>query len=142
MTRCYDFFGDIIHGAKGSGVLGEGQPKPRLFKGHNQSSENVVWSYKGPPCDQYQVEHDLLFEAIRSDKPYNEAERCAKSCFTAIMGRMACESGQMITWDEALASNLELAPGLDQLTTDEKAPVMPDPSGRYVVATPGQTKVL
>jgi len=142
MTRCYDFFGDIIHGARGSGVLGEGQPNPRLYKGHVQSSESLAWRYQGPPCDQYQVEHDLLFDAIRTDKPYNETERCAKSCFTAIMGRMACESGQTITWDDALASNIELAPGLDQLSMGADAPVMPDTSGRYPVAMPGQTKVL
>ncbi len=142
MTRCYDFFGDIIHGAKGSAVLGEGIPKPRLYRGHTQSSENLLWSYKGPECDHYQVEHDLLFDAIRNDKPYNEAERCAKSCFAAIMGRMACESGQLITWDEAMASNLSLAPGLESLTPDGPAPVMPDAASHYPVAMPGMTKVI
>lgn len=142
MTKCYDFFGDIIQGAKGSAVLGEGIPKPRIFKGHNQTSENLIWQYKGPDCDPYQVEHDLLFDAIRTDKPYNETERCAKSCFAAIMGRMACESGQMLTWDDALASNLSLAPQLEQLTMDSDAPVMPDANGRYPVAMPGTTKVL
>ena len=55
MDNCWDFFGDVIQGAKGSALLGEGQPKPRLFKGHKQTSENVIWSYKGPECDHYQV---------------------------------------------------------------------------------------
>jgi hypothetical protein len=58
------------------------------------------------------------------------------------MGRMACESGQVITWDAALNSNLELAPGLENLTWDGPAPVMPDANGRYEIAKPGQTKVL
>jgi predicted dehydrogenase len=141
-TRCYDFFGDIIHGATGSAVLGEGQPKPRLFKGHRQSSGALVWEYKGAPCDAYQVEHDLLFDAIRNDKPYNETERCAKSCFTAIMGRMACESGQAITWDEAFVSNRELAPDLEHLTWDGNPPVVPDSDGNYPIAMPGQTEIL
>jgi myo-inositol 2-dehydrogenase / D-chiro-inositol 1-dehydrogenase len=139
INNCYDFFGDIIHGAKGSGVLGEGQPKPRLFKGHNPKSEDMIWSYKGPDCDQYQREHDLLFEAIRNDKPYNETERCAKSCLTAIMGRMACESGKVITWEEAMQSALQLAPGLDNFKWDSNPPV-PDPTGQYPVAMPGQTQ--
>lgn len=142
MTRCWGFFGDVIHGTTGCGVLGEGIPKPRLFKGHNPQSENVTWQYKGPDCDPYQVEHDRLFDAIRTDKPYNETERCAKSCFTAIMGRMACESGQTITWQDAIASNLELAPGLDALSVDSKPPVTPDPQGRYPIAMPGQTRVI
>jgi myo-inositol 2-dehydrogenase / D-chiro-inositol 1-dehydrogenase len=140
MNKCHDFFGDIIHGTKGSAVLGEGQPKPRIFKGHKQTSENLIWDYKGPGCDAYQVEHDLLFDAIRNDKPYNETERCAKSCMTAIMGRMAAECGTMVTWDEAINSTLELAPGLETLTMDGDAPVMPDASGKYPVAMPGQTK--
>jgi len=141
-TKCYDFFGDIIHGAKGSAVLGEGQPKPRIFRGHKQSSDQLVWEYKGAPCDAYQVEHDLLFDAIRNNKSYNETERCAKSCFTAIMGRMACESGEVIHWDDALASNVELAPGLDSLTWDGNPPVVPDSQGQYPIAMPGQTQVL
>jgi predicted dehydrogenase len=142
MTNCYDFWGSIIQGAKGSGIMGEGQPKPRLFKGWKQSSQNLLWSYKGPECEHYQVEHDLLFDAIRNDKPYNETERSAKSCFAAIMGRMACESGVMINADEALASKVELAPGLENLTWDGPAPVMPDPAGHYPIAMPGQTTVL
>jgi predicted dehydrogenase len=140
INNCYDFFGDVIQGAKGCAVLGEGQPKPRLFKGHRQASESLIWSYKGPECDQYQREHDLLFAAIRNDQPYNETERCAKSCLTAIMGRMACESGSLITWEDAMASNVELAPRLDQLTWNSDAPVMPGPGGKYPVAIPGQTR--
>jgi myo-inositol 2-dehydrogenase / D-chiro-inositol 1-dehydrogenase len=60
----------------------------------------------------------------------------------AIMGRMACDSGQMISWDEALHSSLELAPGLDQFTLDSKAPVQADEQGRFPVAVPGRTKSL
>jgi hypothetical protein len=59
-----------------------------------------------------------------------------------ILGRMAAESGKMITWEEAVASNLELAPGLDQYTMASNAPVMPDAQGQYPVAVPGTTKVL
>ena len=116
MDNCWGFFGDVIHGAKGSAVLGEGITQPRLFKGHQQTPENLIWQYKGPPCNQYQVEHDLLFDAIRQDKPYNETERCANAAMTGILGRMAAESGQLITWEEAMASNLELAPGLEGTT--------------------------
>jgi hypothetical protein len=59
-----------------------------------------------------------------------------------ILGRMAAESGQMIKWEDALASNLELAPGLDQYTMDSEPPVKPDDNGDYPVAQPGVTKVL
>ena len=60
----------------------------------------------------------------------------------SILGRMAAESGQMITWDQAMSSNLELAPGLDNYTMDTTPPVVPDAQGRYPIALPGQTTVL
>jgi myo-inositol 2-dehydrogenase / D-chiro-inositol 1-dehydrogenase len=141
IENCWPFFGDVIHGATGSALLGEGQSKPRLFKGHNQTQQNALWSYGGPECNHYQVEHDLLFDAIRNNKPYNETERCAKSCFAAIMGRMACESGKMVTLEEAMASNLELAPGLENYKWDSHPPV-PDAEGKYAIAMPGQTVAL
>ncbi len=142
-ANTWGFFGDVIHGAKGCAVLGEGVAHPKIFKGHKQSPENVIWEYKGPPCNQYQVEHDLLFDAIRNDKPYNETERCAKAAMVGILGRMAAESGQEVTWDAAMASNLELAPGLDQIPSlDAPAPVKADASGQYAIAKPGFTKVL
>ena len=141
INKCYDFWGVVVHGSKGSAILGEGQPKPRIFKGWKQTTENVTWAYKGS-SDPYQNEHDIFFDAIRTDKPYNEAERCAKSCQTAIMGRMACESGLMLTWDEALASEVQLAPNLENLVWDGPAPAMPDAEGHYAIAMPGQTKVI
>lgn len=144
MADCYGFFGDVIQGTKGSAVLGEGIPNPRLYKGFKQKSDSLLWSHNDEePCDHYQREHDLLFDAIRNDRPWNEVERSAKSCLTAIMGRMAIESGKVITWEAALNSNLQLAPDLDALRTlDDPAPVSPDASGHYPVATPGRTVVL
>lgn len=142
MTRCWDFFGDVIHGTTGCAVLGEGQPRPMLFKGHKPVADQVLWRYRGEGGDQYQLEHDLLFDAIRNDKPHNETKRCAYACLTAIMGRMACESGQLITWDDAMKSNLELAPGLDQYTVNSNPPVLPDANGKYPIAMPGEMKVI
>lgn len=142
MQACWGFFGDIVHGQKGSAVLGEGITNPRLFKTHLQTSENEIWRHQGPKCNHYQREHDLLFDAIRQDKPYNETERCAKAAMVGILGRMAAESGKEITWDQAMASNLKLAPGLDDMTMDSPAPVQPDKDGNYPIAMPGFTKVL
>jgi predicted dehydrogenase len=141
---CYDFWGVIVHGATGSAVLGEGQPNPRIYKGHVQRPENLIWSFKGQAKSQYQVEHDRLFEAIRKDLPHNETERCVKSCLTAIMGRMACESGRLITWQEAFDSQLELAPGLENYTLESPPPpsARPDAQGNYPIAMPGQTVAL
>ncbi|NQT87898.1 Gfo/Idh/MocA family oxidoreductase, partial [bacterium] len=72
MKGCWGFFGDVIHGTTGCAHIGEGVGNPRLFKGHDQAAANVIWKYGGPRSSGYQTEHDLLFDAIRKDKPYNE----------------------------------------------------------------------
>jgi predicted dehydrogenase len=143
MANTWDFYADVVHGAKGSAFLGEFISRPLIYKGHTRASEDVIWRHKGSESrNPYQVEHDLLFDAIRQNKPYNETQRCAKSAMTGILGRMAAESGREITWDQAMASQIELAPGLDKYTMDSPAPVMPDAQGHYPIAMPGITKVL
>lgn len=144
IAGCWGFFGDVIHGTKGVAVLGEGIPHPRIYKGHREVPENLVWQYEGKEkvayASAYQNEHDLLFAAIRQDLPYNEAERCAMTNIVGILGRMAAESGKEITWDEAFNSKEELAPGLANFTVDSDSPVKPDAQGRYPVAIPGLSK--
>ncbi len=141
MANCWGFFGNIAHGSQGSAVLGEGIGNQQLYNSYDQTAENRVWQ-QGPSGDSYQLELNALFAAIRNDDPVNETERCAKTCMTGILGRMAAESGQMITWEQALGSELELAPGLDDFTMDSEAPVQADEEGRYPVAMPGFTTVL
>ncbi len=142
IAGCWDFCGNVVLGAKGSAVGSGWGQRPAIYKGHKRTREDLIWEYKGPECNDYQVEHDLLFDAIRRDKPYNETERCAKAAMAGIIGRMAAESGKEIAWDQALRSNLELAPGLSQYTMDSNPPVMPDAQGHYPIAMPGTTKVL
>ncbi len=142
MDNCWGFFGDVIHGATGSAVLGEGVSIPHIYKGHQQEDKNLLWKYTGPRHSGYDEEHKLLFEAIRQNKPYNETERCAYAAMSGILGRMASESGQKITWEQALNSDRELAPGLENFTMESNPPVMPDENGNYPIAMPGITKVL
>ncbi|MDI9443478.1 MAG: gfo/Idh/MocA family oxidoreductase, partial [Planctomycetota bacterium] len=60
-----------------------------------------------------------------------------------ILGRMAAESGKLVAWDEAINSDLVLAPGLEKIASlDDPAPVAPDAQGQYPVAMPGFTKAL
>jgi hypothetical protein len=53
---------------------------------------------------------------------------------------MAAHTGQEITYEEMLNCGHEMAPGLDQLTSNSPAPVQPDANGRYPVPEPGITK--
>ena len=83
-----------------------------------------------------------LFDAIRKNKPYNETVRSCNAAMAGILGRMAAESGQLIKWDDAMASDLELAPGIENFTMNSTPPVVPDANGNYPVAMPGKTTVL
>jgi predicted dehydrogenase len=144
MDQCWGMFSDIAHGSKGSAVIMErlGAPKPRIYKNQKQVPENEVWRFTGNAPNSYQVEHDLLFDAIRTNKPYNETTRAANAVMVAILGRMAAYSGRLLTWDEAMASKLVLAPGVDTMTWDSTPPVLPDEAGNYPYAKPGLTKAL
>ena len=90
----------------------------------------------------YQIEHDELFKSIRSGGVINNTEFGAKSTMTAIMGRMATYSGKLITWDEALASNIRLVPDEMAMDWNSTPPVVPDENGNYPVPVPGVTKVI
>ena len=58
----------------------------------------------------YVQEHISLVTAIRTNKPVVEAERTAISTLTAIMGRTAAYTGQLVTWEEMLNSTMKLGP--------------------------------
>ena len=82
------------------------------------------------------VEEDLV-DAIKNDRPYNEAERGAIASLVTSMGRMAAHTGQVITYDQMFNHDHELAPGLDQLTFDSPAPLKLGPDGKYPIPQPG-----
>ncbi|HBJ33744.1 MAG TPA: oxidoreductase [Planctomycetaceae bacterium] len=87
----------------------------------------------------WQQEQIDFFAAIRAGQTPNETEYAAHSTLTAIMGRMASYSGKVITWNQALSSNLSLADVETLHTLDSPAPVRPLASGAYEIATPGKT---
>lgn len=114
----------------------------------NSSNKGRVKDYQGKTIynhrgnkdpNPYQVEHDLLFSAIRNGEVISDTENGAKSTLAAIMGRMATYSGQVITWDQAMNSESQLVP--DNLSWDVDPPVMPDENGNYPVPMPGQFKI-
>ena len=79
----------------------------------------------------------MLLEAIRQDKPHNEAKQAALSNLADIMGRAAVHSGKTITWEEAMASNFQFCPNIESLTDDSPPPVKADEQGRYPVPVAG-----
>ena len=134
MSQCRHMPGTVssvsehAHGTRGTADIGGG----RIV-----SEGGSKWRYRGQDSNPYQVEHDDLFTAVRKGTPYNEAEYGAKSTMTAILGRMATYSGQVVQWEEALSSSQDLSPSA--YAWDAAPPVLPDEQGRYKIAIPGVT---
>jgi predicted dehydrogenase len=137
---CYEEFGSNVHGAKGLATIsaaGNFPARCQIYKGHNPVGAEVVWKATAHEPNPYQVEWDELIDAIRQDKPYNEAKRGAEASLATSMGRMAAHTGQVVTWDQILNCTHEFAPGIDKFAMDSPSPVPSDADGRYPVPQPG-----
>lgn len=121
------------HGTAGTADLSAGRIDGR-------GGESASWRFRGEEADPFQVEHDVLFAAIRSGAPHMEAENGAHSTLTAVMGRMATYSGKVVGWEEALNSELALVPSAYAFDADP--PTLPGPDGRYAIPTPGLTRAV
>ena len=127
---CWRSVSEHITGTKGEADLAG---RNFVITGENAHARRLRQGENG-----HQLEHYPLFEAIRNDTPYNEAVHGANATMTAIIGRMSNYSGQVVTWDEAMASNQKLVPD-DIADFDSIPPVLPDADGWYPVAVPGVT---
>ena len=136
MDNTWNGFRAIVHGAKGSAFLGEGVNDPRFYQ--NWKGQDPFWQPQAGWNDSYQTEHDMLFKAIRDNTEFNEMDYGIDATFTAIMGRMATETGNEVTAEAAWNSTWQYAPNIDKLTLDGDSPVMPDENGNYPIARPGR----
>ncbi|HSU52894.1 MAG TPA: gfo/Idh/MocA family oxidoreductase, partial [Candidatus Dormibacteraeota bacterium] len=144
MNGCNDIYSSYAHGSKGMAIVAKandcGTPSA-IFKGQNMQRSNMQWMSKDieGQKDPYQNEWNDLMEAIRNDKPYNEAKRGVQASVVSSMGRMAAHTGQEITYDDMLNCEHEMAPGVDKFTMDSPAPVKANKDGRYPAPMPGIT---
>jgi myo-inositol 2-dehydrogenase/D-chiro-inositol 1-dehydrogenase len=118
-TGCWNIMSEWTHGASGSANCQAGSAaKP----GPNPSVEQQA----------------ALFGAIRNSEKHNEGWHGAEASMTAVLGRMASYSGQVVRWDEAVAKGPSEAPeNLDRLAWDAKPHHLPDAAGNYAPPVPG-----
>lgn len=142
MTGCYDNFSSYIHGTKGSAIGSKdgdcGAPSS-MYRTQMPTSAGRLWEskVKREEQDPYLNEWNDLIDAIRDDKPYNEVKRGVEASLVTSMGRMAAHTGQEVTFEDMLECKHEMAPGLDQLTSDSPAPLQAGANGKYPVPQPG-----
>ena len=103
---------------------------------------NAVFQYDPKKENNpYQAEHDELFAAIaKGEYKFADADNGAKSTMTSILGRMATYTGQVVEFDKALNSGLNIMPTAYDFNAPP--PILPDANGFYPVAVPGVTKYV
>jgi len=125
---------ELLIGTKGKIAAGDANiidNKGKVLYQFDKSTEN----------NPYQTEHDELFEAIaKGEYKFNDAENGARSTMTSILGRMATYSGQIVDWDKAINSGIDLHPKV--YDWNALPPILPNADGFYPVAVPGVTKYV
>jgi predicted dehydrogenase len=143
IVGCHGEFASYAHGTKGSAVISTHMHTPakcRIYKGQDFAKDQRVWAFRQPEPNPYQLEWDELIEAIRHNKPYNEAQRGAEASLVTAMARRAVHTGQIVTYDEMLNCEEEFARDVDKLTVDSPVPVQAGADGRYPAPQPGLLK--
>ena len=116
INNCWNNVSEAAHGTKGSSGCSSGPGG----------------------TNPYVQEHIDLLNAIVNNEKYNEGYYGANSTFTAILGRLATYSGQVVKWDDAVQGMPALAPEIT--SWDQDPPVTKNEDGDYPIAQPGVYK--
>ncbi len=117
--RCSSEFVDIVFGSRGQANLME-----------YTITGQAPWNWPHDRTDMHQLEHNVMYEALRKGEVINNGEYMAKSTLLGIMARMSAYTGKTLTWEEALNSQESLSP--ESYAWDAKPPASP-------VSMPGET---
>ncbi len=101
MANCFNQTEDFVWGTNGTARVLANTIEPRV---------GSAWHYTGDRPSMYDLEHQALFSALREGRTINNGVYMAYSTLMAIMGREACYTGQVITWEQAMQSQFDLSP--------------------------------
>jgi myo-inositol 2-dehydrogenase/D-chiro-inositol 1-dehydrogenase len=122
--------GSVIYGTQGTCFIAAINGGSRIV----DRAGKQLWDMKGSISAAYRQEHKDLIDSIRAGKPIVELKQTSDSSLVAVLGRVACYTGQKVSFDFlAKESKLDLFPA--ELTWDG---ALPPP--RHAV--PGKTKLI
>ncbi len=127
---CYNESSSTVFGTKGNASITNCH-----IWGENE------WRWEGG-CDPYQIEHDVLFKAIRSGEAVNNGDYLARSTMIGVMGQISCYTGEEITWERINASSFYYPPSPEECHDGMEPPVTLGADGSYPVLKPGFTRLL
>ena len=130
---CYNESSSILLGNKG-----------RANVTHGRIEGETNWQYKRDRgVSPYDIEHKVLFSAIRAGTPVNAGDYMARSTMVGVMGQLTCYSGKEVTWEQVNKSDFVFLPKPEDVKLDMDPPVKLEANGEYpVYARPGITKTL
>ena len=129
-TGCYNDSSSTVLGSKG---------KASITRCQIWGENNWRWSGR---CNPYQIEHDVLFKAIRSGEPVNNGNYMARSTMVTVMGQISCYTGKEVTWEQINQSDFYYPPKAEECHDNMEPPVKAGPDGSYPVPKPGFTKMI
>jgi len=141
MQNCWQTYSDYAHGSKGSAIVMTNLSRPlsRIYKSQNMVPEEMTWEFGKREANPYVVEWQVLLDAIRQDKPHNEAHRAGEAEVAALMGRAAVHTGKAVTWDQMLNSDYQFVDDIDGFTFESTPPIRAQETGIYAPPMPGIT---
>jgi predicted dehydrogenase len=130
IKKCWNSVSEAVHGTSGTSDVNRSIIRPAEGKGD-------AWRFSGKRQAGHQQEWHDLFKSLHAGERPVEAEYGATSTMTAILGRMAAYSGQVVNWDDALKSG-SIMP--ETLAWDAAPRSKPGADGHYPSPKPGITK--
>ncbi|MBW7992874.1 MAG: Gfo/Idh/MocA family oxidoreductase [Planctomycetes bacterium] len=140
MKKARNEFATFIHGTKCAAQF-SGRTHAatvHMFKDQRIEKSNIAWTPTKDEYSPWQYEWNELIHSIRNDRPHNEIRRAVYSDLTSLMGRAACHTGQMITWEQMMNSRFQFCDYLDDLDYVSAAPVKADENGQFPVPVAGK----
>jgi predicted dehydrogenase len=138
--KAYREFATFLHGTKCAAQF-SGQTHAatvHMFKDQRIERGNIAWTPTKDAFSPWQYEWNVFVDSIRNDRPHNEVKRAVYSDLTSLMGRAACHTNQIVTWDDMMKSRFQFCDYLDDLDYKGPVPVRADENGWFPAPIPGQ----
>jgi predicted dehydrogenase len=113
-----------------------------VFKDQRIANDNIQWSPTPDAHNPWDYQWIDFIDAIRNDKPFNQAKRAVYADYASLMGRAAAHCNRVVTWDEVANSQFQFCEYLDDLNYDSPAPVKADEMGYFPAPIAGEWREL
>lgn len=109
-----------------------------MFNDQHIAPENVAWSPEPDAHSPWDYQWIDFIDAIRNDKPFNQAKRAVYADYASLMGRAAAHYNRIVTWEEVVNSQFEFCDYLDDFNYDSPAPVQAGEDGYFPAPIAGE----